>query len=58
MYILYIYYIYICNHENNALSQLSPQWLCGNSCDWAHDVHDVHRVPKCIMRLYIMCPST
>ena len=19
-------------------SQLSPQWLCGNSCTWAHDV--------------------
>ena len=20
-------------------SQLSPQWLCGNSCTWAHDVY-------------------
>ena len=29
----------ICYHENNALSWLSPQWLCGNSCTWAHDVH-------------------
>ena len=19
-------------------SRLSPQWLCGNSCTWAHDV--------------------
>ena len=28
----------ICNHENNVLSQLSPQWHCGNSCTWAHDV--------------------
>ena len=31
-------YIYICNHENNVPSRLSPQWLCGNSCTWAHDV--------------------
>ena len=34
----YIEYIYICYHENNAPSQLSPQWLCGNSCTGAHDV--------------------
>ena len=26
------------NHENNVPSRLSPQWLCGNSCIWAHDV--------------------
>ena len=25
-------------HENNVPSRLSPQWLCGNSCTWAHDV--------------------
>ena len=31
-------YTYICNHENNVPSRLSPQWLCGNSCTWAHDV--------------------
>ena len=40
-YIIYIYiytYIYICNHESNVPSRLSPQWLCGNSCTWAHDV--------------------
>ena len=30
--------IYICNPENNVRSRLSPQWLCGNSCTWAHDV--------------------
>ena len=36
---MYIYiYMYICNHENNVPSRLSPQWLCGNSCTWAHDV--------------------
>ena len=36
---IYIYiYIHICNHENNVLSRLSPQWLCGNSCTWTHDV--------------------
>ena len=35
---LYIYiYLHTCNHENNVSSQLSPQWLCGNSCSWAHD---------------------
>ena len=29
---------YTCNHENNVPSWLSPQWVCGNSCTWAHDV--------------------
>ena len=29
--------IYVCYHENNVPSRLSPQWLCGNSCTWAHD---------------------
>ena len=28
--------------KNNVPSRLSPQWLCGNSCTWAHDVHDDH----------------
>ena len=37
--IIYIYiYIYICNYENNVPSQLSQQWLCGNSGTWVHDV--------------------
>ena len=39
--------IYMCNHENNVPTRLSPQWLCGNSCTCAHGVHDVHHVPKC-----------
>ena len=34
--------IYICIYiyipENNAHSQLSPQWVSGNTCTWAHDV--------------------
>ena len=30
--------MYICNHENNVPSWLSLQWLCGNSCSWAHGV--------------------
>ena len=34
---MYIY-ICICYHENNVPSWLSPQWLCGNSCTWAHDI--------------------
>ena len=38
--------MYICNHENNVPSRLSPQWLCGNSCTWAHDVR--FQVPKCM----------
>ena len=49
--------MYIYNHENNVPSRLSPQWLCGNSCTWAHDVrltvHDnrtscaqVHELPQ------------
>ena len=25
-------------HENNVLSRSSPQWLCANSCTWAHVV--------------------
>ena len=32
-------YIYIYNRENNVPSWLSPKWLCGNSCTWAHDVY-------------------
>ena len=34
---IYIYISYICYHENNVPFRLSPQWLCGNSCTWAHD---------------------
>ena len=30
----------MCNHENNVLSWLSAQWLCGNPCTLAHDVCD------------------
>ena len=37
--------IYICNHENNVPSRLSPQWLCGNSCTWAHDAQR-HALPQ------------
>ena len=37
MYIYIHMYIYICSHENNVSSWLSPQWHCGNSCTWAHD---------------------
>ena len=42
--------MYICNHEDNMPSRLSPQWLYGNSCTWALDVRDttVHDVPKCM----------
>ena len=40
---IYIYiYMYIYNHVNNVPFRLSPQWLFGNSCTWAHDV------PKCM----------
>ena len=35
---------YICNQENNMLPRLSPLWLCGKSCTWAHK----HHVPKCM----------
>ena len=30
--------MYVCNHEDNLPSRLSPQWLSGNSCTWAYDV--------------------
>ena len=43
----------ICNHENNVPSRL-PQWLCGKSWTWAHDVWlqhcsscaQVHELPQ------------
>ena len=25
-------------HEKNLPTSLSPQWLCGNSCTWSHEV--------------------
>ena len=31
-------YLYKYNHESNAPFQFSPQRLCGNSCNWAHNV--------------------
>ena len=30
--------LFIRNHENNVPSRLSPQWLCGKSCTWGHNV--------------------
>ena len=36
--------LYICNHKNNVPSWLSPHWLCGNSCTWAHN----HMMYGCI----------
>ena len=36
IYIYIIYYIHIDTHD--VPSQLSPQWLHGKSCTWAHDV--------------------
>ena len=30
--------MYLCNHENNVLSWLSPQWVCGNLYTWTHHV--------------------
>ena len=35
---------------NNVPSWLSPQWLCGDSCTWAYDVHttcaQVYELPQ------------
>ena len=31
-------------------SRLSPQWLCGNSCTWAHDVWSCHKAIVVITR--------
>ena len=39
MYIYTYMCVYICNHANNVPSQLSTQWLGGNLCSWADDVH-------------------
>ena len=44
----------MCNHESKVPSRLSPQWPCGSSCTWAHNLWlkkhsaNVHHVPKCI----------
>ena len=48
----------MCNHENNVPSRLSPQWLCGNSCTWAHDVrlmraHCFHDCIYIILSIYL-----
>ena len=42
-------------HENNVPSCLSPQWLCGNSCTWAHEVrlHIVGTYEPKMTTLYI-----
>ena len=38
---------YMCHHKNNVPSQLSPQWLCGNSYTWAsYMVGQKKKVPK------------
>ena len=34
--------MYICNHENNVPSHLSPQWLCANSCTWGHMMYSLY----------------
>ena len=44
----------MCNHENNVPSQLSLQWLYGNSLveqslvHWYQQCVTVHHVPKCM----------
>ena len=49
---------YICNHEYNVHSWLSPQWLCRNSCTWAHDVHIwLMRAYIVFMTAYTLHPS-
>ena len=50
---MYIY-IYICNHENNVPSRLSPQWLCGNSYTWAHDVRLIGHMIEHMMYIYTL----
>ena len=48
--------IYVINHENNVSSGLSPQWICGNSCAWAHDVRlniAVTNEPNVLLYIYI-----
>ena len=35
----------------------SPQWFCGNSCTWAHDVR-LYRVPKCLICHKVIVMST
>ena len=36
--------MYVCYLENNVPCRLSPQCLFGNSCTWAHDVHEISLV--------------
>ena len=50
---IYICIYYISGHklstthsvhiENNVASRLSQQWICGNSCTWAHDKQCCYR---------------
>ena len=46
--------VYICNHEDNTTSQLSPQWLYGNSCNWEKDAQLLHiavaNEEKCVQK--------
>ena len=32
-------YLYLRNKESNVPFRLSPQWLRGKTCTWAHDIH-------------------
>ena len=45
--------MYICNDENDVLPRLSPQWLCGRSCTWAHDVRYIHIPTYICIHIYI-----
>ena len=62
---IYIYiYIYLYIYIYNVSSRL-PQWLCGKSCTWAHDVQlqhclscaQVHDLPHCFHDCIYITPA-
>ena len=60
---IYIYiYIYICYHEYHVPSRLSPQWLCDNSCTWAHEPYIIFMITyilrsSCFCEIGALCVS-
>ena len=47
--------MYICNRENHVPSKLSPQWLCGNACTWAHDIRLHNAGNNKLKSVYVLC---
>ena len=51
------YNIYICNHENNVPSRLSPQWLVATHALGHRAIVVTTGRAHCFMIAYILCPT-